>query len=69
MLLLLVVASELANGQNASPEKLTLAFEGNKVFSEQELTRITHKCLATNSNSSDKYESEALNYCLGKLRQ
>ena len=67
ILLLLLISSGHAEGQQASAGKLTLVFEGNKVFSEQELLRITAPCLE-NSRPRARSDSEALEYCLRKLK-
>jgi len=67
VLLSLLVSSGIAGGQKPSSGKLTLVFEGNKVFSEEELLRITDPCLE-NSRPRVRSDSEAIEYCLRRLK-
>ncbi len=68
VLLLLLITSGLASGQTASSEKLTLVFEGNKVFSERELLEVANNCLEQYSRSGPADESDKIDYCLRKVR-
>src|SRR5713101_741123 len=68
VLLLLLITSGLANGQTGSSEKLTLVFEGNKVFSERELLEVANNCLDQYSRSGPADESDKIDYCLHKVR-
>ena len=67
-LILLLITAELASGQQALTGKIALAFEGNRVFSEQELLGFTDKCLAADPRWKDRYRREMLDYCLNRLK-
>jgi outer membrane protein assembly factor BamA len=55
------------SAQEATAPKAVLDFDGNKVFSKQELLEVANKCLAGYSKSEN--EDEVLDYCLHKVRQ
>lgn len=53
----------VVHAQEASPSRITLLFEGNKVFSQEELLAITDKCLAATARPETYVD-----YCLWKLK-
>lgn len=55
------------NAQEATSPKRMLDFEGNKIFSKQELAEVANKCLDGYSKSEN--QDEALDYCLHRVRQ
>jgi outer membrane protein assembly factor BamA len=52
--------------QEAAAPKTTLDFEGNKIFTKQDLLEVTNRCLTGFSKSQD--QDELLDYCLHRLR-
>jgi outer membrane protein assembly factor BamA len=62
-----VLGVSASHAQEATAPKTILDFEGNKVFSKQELLEVANKCLAGFSKSED--ENETLDYCLHRVRQ
>src|SRR5258705_7509249 len=61
---LFLILSGLVTAQESSPAAVTLVFEGNSVFSQQELLSETSKCLGADSASEDRF----LDDCLRKLK-
>lgn len=55
------------HAQEATTPKRVLSFEGNKIFSNAELLEVANKCLA--GWSREQNDSEAIEYCLYKVRQ
>ncbi|HEY5075134.1 MAG TPA: POTRA domain-containing protein [Pyrinomonadaceae bacterium] len=55
------------NAQEATSPKRILDFEGNKIFSKQELLEVANKCLDGSSKSEN--QDEVLDYCLHRVRQ
>ena len=55
------------HAQEATAPKAVLDFDGNKVFSKQELLEVANKCLAGYSKSEN--QDEALDYCLHRVSQ
>jgi len=55
------------HAQEATAPKSVLDFEGNKIFSKQELLEVANKCLAGYSKSEN--EDEVLDYCLHRVRK
>jgi outer membrane protein insertion porin family len=55
------------NAQEATQPKRILDFEGNSVFSKQELLEVGNKCLDGYSKSEN--QDEVLDYCLQRVRQ
>lgn len=55
------------HAQDATAPRTVLDFEGNKVFSKQELLEVANTCLARYSKPRDVNES--LDYCLHGVRQ
>ena len=47
---------------------MTLDFEGNRVFSKQELREVANKCLSANSNYRNEDSDSVLDYCLHRVR-
>ncbi len=46
-----------------------IIFEGNKVFSNQELVRVANECFSKVSPDSKKYEARAVEYCLRDVQR
>jgi len=55
------------NAQEATSPKRILDFEGNKIFSKQELLEVANKCLDGYSKAEN--QDEVLDYCLHRVRQ
>jgi outer membrane protein assembly factor BamA len=55
------------HAQEATAPKTVLDFEGNKIFSNQDLLAVANKCLAGYSKSEN--QDEVLDYCLHRVRQ
>ena len=55
------------NAQEATSPKRILDFEGNKIFSKQELLEVANKCLDGYSKSEN--QDEVLDYCLHRVRK
>lgn len=68
LVIFILSANGIAHGQKASDGKVTLAFAGNRVFSEQELLNVANKCLEQSSGSRPADESDRIDYCLNKVR-
>lgn len=62
-----VLGVSALHAQEATAPKTVLNFEGNKVFSKQELLEVANSCLAGFSKSED--ENETLDYCLQRVRR
>ena len=60
-----VFGGNTLRAQQATPTKTALEFEGNKVFSNEELRQAGNTCLAGFSNSSD--QDTPLDYCLHRV--
>ncbi len=60
-----VFGGNTLRAQQATPTKTVLEFEGNKVFSNEELRQAGNTCLAGFSNSSD--QDTPLDYCLHRV--
>jgi outer membrane protein insertion porin family len=54
--------------QEATPTKIVLDFEGNKIFSKQELAEAANECLARYSKSGHSDDPAQIEYCLHKVR-
>lgn len=67
-LVTLLITQGLAVGQEAPTGQLILKFEGNRVFSEQELVSVTRKCLNMYHQLKPADESQTLDYCLLRTR-
>src|SRR5258708_40298803 len=57
-----VFAMCTVHGQEATAPKTVLDFEGNRIFSKQDLFAVANKCLAGYSKSQN--EDDPLDYCL-----
>ena len=55
------------HGQEATAPKFVLDFEGNKIFSKQDLLAVANKCVAGFSKSED--QDAKLDYCLHRVAQ
>lgn len=55
------------HGQEATTPKTVLDFEGNQIFSKQDLLAVANKCLAGYAKSEN--EDEVLGYCLHRVSQ
>lgn len=55
------------HAQEATAPKAVLDFDGNRVFSKQELLEVANKCLAGYSKSEN--QDEVLDYCLHRVSQ
>ncbi len=64
---LLIASATLLSAQQSKPPHAPLVFDGNRVFSQQQLMGETVKCLERDSQSKNAYNSEALDYCLRLL--
>src|ERR1043166_8677598 len=53
--------------QEITSTRPVLDFDGNKVFSKQELLDVANKCLDRVGESGKPYETEQLDYCLHKV--
>lgn len=62
-LLLLLACARLTCAQDSFQPEKALVFEGNRVFSQDELLNVTDKCLV-NAQSKDAY----IDHCLWKLK-
>src|SRR5438552_1478025 len=69
VLLLIVFGCVTAWSQATEKARPLLEFEGNKVFSKQELLATADKCLDRAFEGAHKYTSEQLDYCLHKVTQ
>jgi outer membrane protein assembly factor BamA len=65
---LVSVVVDAPKGQETKPSDIALQFEGNRVFSQQELLAVTEKCLATDPHWNGRIEPEPLAYCSRKLQ-
>jgi outer membrane protein insertion porin family len=54
--------------QEVAPQKVYFDFEGNKVFSTRALREVAGDCVTQRSDSRGRYESDELDWCLGKIR-
>jgi len=57
----------IVRAQEVSTARPVLDFDGNKVFSKQELLDVANKCLDRIGESGKPYETEQLDYCLQKV--
>ena len=62
IVVLMVLGVVAVRSQEAAPSRPVLDFEGNKVFSTQELLGVANKCL--DRFAGTPYETEKLDYCL-----
>jgi len=62
-----VIGMASVHAQEATAPKAVLDFDGNKVFSKQELLEVANKCLTGYSKSEN--EDEVLDYCLHRVRR
>jgi outer membrane protein insertion porin family len=54
--------------QEGTPPKIVVDFEGNKIFSKQELSAITNTCLDRYFKAGSADDSEQIDYCLHKVK-
>ena len=54
--------------QEATRPKIVVDFEGNKIFSKQELIKITNRCLDQYRKAGSADDSAQIEYCLHKVR-
>lgn len=64
-----VVSSLLTLAQEPAHPEPGIVFEGNKVFSNQELVRVANECFSKVSPGPKKYEASAVEYCLRDVRR
>jgi outer membrane protein insertion porin family len=69
LLVTLLMTHGLAVGQEVPTGQLILKFEGNRVFSEQELVGVTRKCLNQYYQLKTADEAQTLDYCLFRTQQ
>lgn len=55
------------HAQEAAAARPVLDFDGNKVFSQQELLDVANTCLDRYVDAKHAYETEQLDYCLHKV--
>src|SRR6266545_2726866 len=67
-LMLLCFFSLQASSTLCQNSKADIVFEGNKVFSSQQLIDETNKCLAKYSKSGDQGDPEVFDYCLRTVK-
>ena len=58
----------VVSAQDSKVRWSQLSFEGNKVFSENELLDIAKKCMASGTPSGEEYERTEVEFCLRKIR-
>lgn len=66
ILLMCVFGLVTACAQDAT-DRPVLDFDGNKVFSKQELLEVANTCLDRSVDASHPYETSHLDYCLDKV--
>lgn len=68
ILLVLLIALNLhAKPQVFESEEISIVFEGNRVFTTQQLLEITNGCLAKNPQSRDQYDPRVFKFCLSAV--
>ena len=67
VLFLGVVGIGTVRAQETASARPVLDFDGNRVFSKQELLDVANKCLDRFVDASHPYETEKLDYCLHKV--
>lgn len=64
---LLLLLSAIVEGQSQPQTSFKLEFQGNKIFSDQELLAVTEGCLSTDKEWTEKHNAQTLSYCLSRL--
>jgi outer membrane protein insertion porin family len=63
-----VFSMAVIRAQETTQQKTMLDFEGNQVFSKQELLEVANKCLTEFSKYRDEDNEHVLEYCLHRVR-